>query len=80
MANERILECVLCRERYSVQDVKAGKYYPSTGICLACYEKALQGNKKIWCFGEFEPSVSECRAECPDRRPCKRFSMAYNSS
>ena len=73
MANERILECVLCTERFSIKDVRESRYYPSTGVCHACYEKAAAGNKKVWCFGEYDPSVSECRTECPDRRLCRSF-------
>lgn len=76
MAEQKILECTLCMERYSVQDVKEGRYYPSTGVCDKCYVKASKGNKKVWCFGEFDKLASECRTECQDRRICKAFSTS----
>jgi hypothetical protein len=72
MANDRILECVLCSERFSVKDVKEGRYFPSTGVCLGCYDKAKSGNKKLWCFGQFDGQAIECKAECLDRRLCKQ--------
>jgi|HubBroStandDraft_5_1064220.scaffolds.fasta_scaffold00789_8 hypothetical protein len=73
MANERILECVICQERFSVKDVKEGKYYPSTGVCHGCYVKAAAGNKKVWCFGTFDLSQLECRTVCSDRKVCRGF-------
>ena len=72
MADQRILECVLCSERYSIKEVKDGRYFPSTGVCMECYRNAKIGSKKSWCFGTFDGQAVECKAECLDRRICRQ--------
>jgi hypothetical protein len=73
VGQQKILECVLCSKRYSIQDVKSGNYFPSTGVCLGCYGQAQVGNKKLWCFGTFQANAIECKTECPDKRICREF-------
>lgn len=72
MKDRGILECVLCGERYSVEELKNGLYYVSTGVCLSCYKTVPK--KKSWCFGHYNPvKYWECRGECMDSKVCRKF-------
>jgi hypothetical protein len=65
--------CTLCAERFTVDDVKQGKYFISTNTCLACYQKMYKS--KLRCFGKdkmFDPSTIAC-SECPDERICRTY-------
>lgn len=66
--------CLLCSTRYELEDVKAGRYFVSTGVCLSCYQKMAKTDST--CFGDRELYDSEalpCKKECPDRVVCQIF-------
>lgn len=73
MRNGDVLECLLCGDRYSADDVLKGLYFASTGICKKCYMQGLKAENSIWCFGTFSVEYLECRFDCPDRKICKYF-------
>jgi len=65
-----VFACSQCPERYTLDDIKHGRYFPSTGVCLACYIKM----NKSSCFGKkkyYNPSLPSCGIECKDSTICK---------
>jgi hypothetical protein len=65
--------CTQCIERYTVEDVKEGRFFPSTSTCLSCYQKMAKS--KVRCFGKekmFDLKQLACQ-ECPDSRICRTF-------
>ncbi len=69
-----LFTCVSCPERFTLEDVEEGKYFPSTGICLSCYRKMFKN--KSSCFGKellYDPHTLACSEECPDRKICRGF-------
>lgn len=65
--------CVLCPEIFTLEDIKAGEYFPSTGVCFSCY-KSLAKNSLL-CFGDrlkYDLRVLACQ-QCPDQSICKAF-------
>lgn len=71
MKDEKILECILCCGRFSVDDVRHGIFFASTMICAACYIEGAAS--KGWCFGEYEKEHPTCLSKCPDAEICERF-------
>lgn len=67
-----MFECVVCSNRYTLDDVQEGNFIPSTSVCLTCYQ-VLYKNKSS-CFGSDLYNASElvCQ-ECPDKRICRGF-------
>lgn len=66
--------CIRCTVKYTLKDVERGGYFPSSGICLACYQ--VMEKDKNSCFGDkrvFDPNTLACGQECPDRRICRGF-------
>ena len=73
-SSERILECILCAERFSLRNVEDGSFFASTLICKGCYTEGVKDSE--WCFGDFNAAeYRECRVECPDRKVCKVFTF-----
>ena len=83
---KKILECLLCFERYSVKQILAGEYQLETMICSYCYAKMQQAPYEKSCFGKpsqmingvkkhlgYNPLAPECRERCPDRNVCRRI-------
>lgn len=81
-----LFECTMCAAKYTLADVKAGKYFPSTGICLKCYEQGKHSSFAVWCFGKtdvvkkkkvirfgYNAQSQACKDECPDRHICRVF-------
>jgi len=63
--------CVVCKGSFVLEDVKVGRYFPSTGACLSCYQR--MNKSKETCFGdEFDPKALACQV-CPDRVVCRVF-------
>lgn len=65
--------CVLCPKEFTEQDVKEGTYFPSTGVCLECYNRL--NKSRLSCFGDkdkYDIRTVACQ-QCPDSRLCKRF-------
>ena len=68
----KLFQCTLCEERFTYQDVKALKFFPSTCICNSCYKEA-QKDKEV-CFAKaFDRHNLACTKICPDRKICKLF-------
>jgi hypothetical protein len=84
--NALLLQCLICKHHYSIEDVRALRYFPSTGICSKCYEAMQALPHQQSCFGKrnvvrdgkvvkfgFDQSTKECSSECVDRGICKLF-------
>lgn len=82
----KLLFCLLHNGRFSKYDVKKGRYFPSTGICRACYKRMQAQPYNVCCFGKptkvvkpksvqygWDKDAIECKSECPDRQICKVF-------
>lgn len=66
--------CSQCPKMFSVEDVKNGDYFPSTGICAECYKKMAK--TKLRCFGKkkmYDPKSLACGLICEDEKICKAF-------
>jgi len=71
-----ILMCILCGRRFSVVDVRARRYFPSTHTCYICYTEGAGSNPERWCFGKptkYDPEAAACQRECPDRLICQGY-------
>jgi hypothetical protein len=69
-----MLECLLCKEKYDLLDVKKLRYFLDTRICGVCYRQGQKAPITVWCFGKpkaFSLKKVECSKLCPDRRICK---------
>jgi len=66
--------CSQCTNKFTLDDVKAGNYFPSTGVCAGCYGKTAKNKSR--CFGKkkkYDPSSIACGIECQDEKICKAF-------
>jgi hypothetical protein len=66
-------ECVQCGDRYLMEDVEAGTFFPSSSVCLTCYKKMHKSSSS--CFGDkdkYGVSKLPCQ-ECGDNRICRSF-------
>ena len=66
--------CTLCPERYTEDDVKQGRYFPSTGVCVVCYKRMHKS--KLRCFGKekmYDSNTIICGTICPDSVICRAF-------
>ncbi len=85
----KILECLLCAERYSAEDVESGLYQLSTFVCSFCYAKRQKQPHYVCCFGKptthasdgkvllgHDPDSADCK-RCKDREPCSRIVIKY---
>lgn len=71
-----MFKCVSCGERYLLEDVKDGLFFPSSSMCLSCYYKRYKDSKL--CFGDkdkYNMRTLPCQ-ECPDNKQCR--TMAYH--
>lgn len=82
----RALECILCSQRYSREDILSGMYQLETFICSPCYAKMQRAPYEVSCFGKtcgyiphlnkrlygYKEDAVECRDVCPDRNICRR--------
>jgi hypothetical protein len=83
MSVVKVLECVECRKGHSEWDVKGGKFFITTMMCLACYQRMQRSPHRECCFGKptvvrgnktwygYDPRARECAGECPDRHICR---------
>lgn len=79
----RVLECIECRERFSLVDVAYLRFFPEGMTCLNCYRKLCEVPRRICCFGKenqpeeeeygYDPKEEACSALCMDRYPCSLF-------
>ena len=86
MAGKPVLGCLLCKHRFSRQDIADGLYWPQTYICSSCYARLQQAPLDVSCFGKwtevdaytghqhlgYDAKALECRKVCPDREVCKK--------
>jgi hypothetical protein len=79
----KALECLICRVRYSREDVLSGLYQLATKICGHCYGRMQASPHAVCCFGKpdlvqidgtrllgYSPDAVECRELCPDSAQC----------
>ena len=84
----KVLECLLCKERYSQEDIKQGLYQISTFICSTCYRRRQRMPYEKSCFGKpsiifngkyihygYSEEQPECKSLCPDRIVCRRIAQ-----
>jgi hypothetical protein len=80
----KALECLLCRKRYSREEILAGLYRLETFVCSSCYVKKQEQPHAKCCFGKptfilknrkvlrgYEPEAIECQELCQDREVCR---------
>jgi len=83
---KKSLECLLCRRRYSLNDIAKGNYQIETKICSPCYLIMQEAPREKSCFGKpgvllpdgtklygYDPVVKECQELCPDRLVCRKL-------
>lgn len=79
--NIRILECVRCRELFSLNDAQAGLFFIDTVTCRRCYEELQKMKSFGSCFGKpgsaryagYFANDPECTLYCQDRKVCRQF-------
>jgi hypothetical protein len=89
---KKTMPCSECAEKFSEDDVRLGKYFPSTMTCRGCYTQMQNLPHTVSCFGKvnrvkkgkivgygYDPAAPECSQECPDRKICKAFVRAYEA-
>jgi hypothetical protein len=70
----KLFQCTICQSKFSREDVKQLKYFPSTSVCEECYKEA-QEDRDV-CFGkkkQFDRHNLACKKFCADRKVCKLF-------
>jgi hypothetical protein len=70
----KVFQCVLCEEKFSEQDFKDLKFFPSTCICSSCYDEAKKD--RTVCFGkidQYDKHSLVCSKICQDRKICKLY-------
>jgi hypothetical protein len=83
----RILECVRCTGRFSLLDVKSGRYVVETLTCRTCHKQMQKAPVTESCFGKEKTSTTEgyseadveCRLHCRDRKVCRQFIQKGNT-
>lgn len=73
---KKLLWCLLCDEKFSLEDIEKGTYFSVTGICKECYKKMARNEQT--CFGKekmYDKNTLECGVFCPDRRICSTFAF-----
>jgi hypothetical protein len=81
-----VFECLLCTDKFTVEDVRKKHFYIQTLICKKCYIIGVKTNSRIWCFGKLQkhnsPGFSQenvsCRLLCSDRVICQKFITKNN--
>jgi hypothetical protein len=76
-----LFECLLCKDKFTVDDIRQKKFYAQTCICRKCYLVGVETNPRIWCFGKLQkinsPGYSEesvsCSLLCPDSFLCRKI-------
>ena len=79
LEKKELLWCLVCDEKFLLEDIEIKRYRAETGICTECYGK-MQRNENL-CFGKqntkgiwgYDESTLECSTFCPDRNVCKDF-------
>jgi hypothetical protein len=85
-ADNIVIECLLCKDRYSKSDVENGLYQLEPMVCSKCYLALQRQPHHISCFGKptyitpdgkrlygYNPNTPECARWCPDRKVCRRL-------
>lgn len=87
VADARLLECGVCRGKFSLSDVQAGRYFASSLVCSNCLGQMQKKDPVETCFGKkqvvhkngttltegFSKTNAACRLHCPDRVACKHY-------
>ncbi len=84
--DKALLECVVCKKRFSVSEVASGVYCLETMVCYFCYAAMQAKPHSSCCFGKpttilengkkilgYDARAEECKNLCPDRIPCRRI-------
>src|SRR6185503_1135643 len=70
--SRKIIQCLICDKKYSVEDILSSKYFVDTLVCLVCYNR-MQADKRCCFAKEYDASAEECSRFCPDRSICVQF-------
>lgn len=82
----KVLECIECRIKFSLSDVRQGLYSATSLTCSVCLKKISAAGAENTCFGRkkelhnnrtvtegYSEADAECRLHCRDRAACVRF-------
>jgi hypothetical protein len=82
----KVLECLECRELFSLNDARAGRYSATSLTCSACLRGLHQIGPDNSCFGRrkvvkngrtaaegYSEADVECRLHCRDRAACRKY-------
>lgn len=86
-ANQKVLRCLICRNKFTEEDVKTLTFFPETSGCYNCYKELSESPFSRTCFGKlnvvesgvirhfgYDPIASiDCSFHCPHRKICKLF-------
>jgi hypothetical protein len=81
----KLLECVGCGGRFSLRDVREGRYFITSMRCRVCYRDLKRDQTS--CFGKTKTSKQEgyseadveCRLHCRDKAACVQFQRKRDS-
>lgn len=77
----RLLECIGCSGRFTLSDVRDGRFTVLTMTCRVCYQEMAEDPGR--CFGKtkttdqegYSDKDVECRLHCLDRKVCGKFTL-----
>lgn len=78
---KKLVECLLCNERYSKHSIIEGGFYLESGVCKSCYNKMQLQSQTLSCFGKlpskklhgYNSENIVCSSICPDRVACAQY-------
>jgi hypothetical protein len=77
LKGKKLLWCLICDEKFSIEDIEKGTYYSVTGICADCYKRMWKNEQT--CFGKkevYDETTLECSTFCPDKTICSDFAFS----
>lgn len=88
-----VFQCLRCKKRFTLRDLRRGRFHISTCICDGCYKQMQAQKSEVCCFGKsnkvvkgkvvsygYDAKARECRSECPDRNICKVYVLRKTTS
>ena len=72
----KITPCILCGQRFSVNDALHNLFFFETMVCQDCYITMQARPVSECCFGksdQYNPATKDCGERCVDRDICPQF-------
>jgi len=72
----KLVPCILCEQRFSVNDALHNLFFFETMVCQGCYSIMQARPAGECCFGkpdQHNPSSKDCGERCADRDICPQF-------